>query len=298
MKDGYILGLDVGGTHIRMGMVDRALRAHGVEVTSSRSLFHEPDPLAALAQVIRGYLEAAPCRPALVCAGLPAVLDAERRRVQSATNFPGLAGRDVVETLERLLDMPVRIEHDAYYLLSYDIMASGLANEGVMLGFYFGTGMGNAMYIDGKPYTGRNGAACEIGHMPVPLGRRPCSCGNVGCIEMYCCGKAFEELARTSFPGEPLSGFFARHAGHPKLVEFVRMMAAVIAAEVNIMDPRAVFIGGGLVHMEGFPRQTLVQYVLDNTRKPYPAANLDCRFSSSDPQSGIIGAAIEGWRLL
>ena len=97
MKDGYILGLDVGGTHIRMGMVDRALRAHGVEVTSSRSLFHEPDPLAALAQVIRGYLEAALCRPALVCAGLPAVLDAERRRVQSATNFPGLAGRDVVE---------------------------------------------------------------------------------------------------------------------------------------------------------------------------------------------------------
>ena len=75
-------------------------------------------------------------------------------------------------------------------------------------------------------------------------------------------------------------------------------MAAVIAAEVNIMDPRAVFIGGGLVHMEGFPRQTLVQYVLDNTRKPYPAANLECRFSSSDPQSGIIGAAIEGWRLL
>lgn len=288
MKDGYILGLDVGGTHIRMGMVDRALRAHGVEVTSSRSLFHEPDPLAALAQVIRGYLEAAPCRPALVCAGLPAVLDAERRRVQSATNFPGLAGRDVVETLERLLDMPVRIEHDAYYLLAYDIMASGLANEGVMLGFYFGTGMGNAMYIDGKPYTGRNGAACEIGHMPVPLGRRPCSCGNVGCIEMYCCGKAFEELARTSFPGEPLSGLFARHAGHPKLVEFVRMMAAVIAAEVNILHQ----------HMEGFPRQTLVQYVLDNTRKPYPAANLECRFSSSDPQSGIIGAAIEGWRLL
>ena len=44
--------------------------------------------------------------------------------------------------------------------------------------------------------------------------------------------------------------------------------------------------------------QTLVQYVLDNTRKPYPAANLECRFSSSDPQSGIIGAAIEGWRLL
>lgn len=298
MDDSYILGLDIGGTHIRMGLVDRALKAYEVEVISSRSLFHEPDPLEALAQVIGNYLNNSSLYPAMICAGLPAVLDAERRHVLSATNFPGLAGRDVAGELENLLRIPVRIEHDAYYLLAYDIMVNGLPNEGAMLGFYFGTGMGNAMYINGKPYTGRNGTACEIGHMPVPLSKRPCSCGNLGCIEMYCCGKAFEELARESFPGETLSGLFLNHPDHPKLNEFIYYMAAVVATEVNIMDPRAVFIGGGLVHMQGFPRKKLLQYVLDNTRQPYPAANLECYFSSSDPQSGIIGAAIEGWRLL
>lgn len=295
-----ILGIDIGGTNARMGLVDRALRAHHVEVTSSRALFSQRDPLVAFAEQLLSYLErhADGKKPAMVCAGLPAVLDRTRRRVWSATNFPGLTDRDVVSDLEAVLGLPVAIEHDAYYLLAYDIRAQGLPNEGTMMGCYFGTGLGNAIFIHGRPYIGKNGTAGELGHMAVPLSTRPCSCENEGCIEMYSCGKAFERLAAEHYPGEPLAELFVRHPKSEVLRDFVRYMAAAVSAEVNILDPDGVFLGGGLIQMEGFPREALNDAILANVRKPYPAANLQMYYASPSPENGIIGAAIEGFRRL
>ena len=57
-----------------------------------------------------------------------------------------------------------------------------------------------------------------------------------------------------------------------------------------------VFIGGGLVHMRGFPHERLKQEILANTRHPYPAANLEMYIARPAAENGIIGAAIEGWR--
>ena len=293
-----VLGLDIGGTNFRMGLVDSTLTPHRVEVSSSRALFEREDPLAALAERVRTYLTDAPVglAPTMVCAGLPAVLDRDRRRVLSATNFPGMEGRDVVAYLSEALGLPVTIEHDAYYLLAYDMMRLGLKNEGTVMGCYFGTGLGNAVFINGRPYIGKNGVACELGHMPVPLSDKPCSCGNQGCIEMYSCGKALENLARENYPDEPIGSLFATHPDGVALGNFVRYMAAAVATEVNILDPDHVLLGGGIVQMEGFPREAFCEAILANTRKPYPAQNLSLFFAKDAPENGIIGAAIEGFR--
>ena len=71
-----------------------------------------------------------------------------------------------------------------------------------------------------------------------------------------------------------------------------------IAAEVNILDPDFVFVGGGLVQMKGFPKDYLKERVIAHTRKPYPAENLNLLFSEAGPENGIIGAAIRGFDLL
>ena len=293
-----ILGLDIGGTNFRMGLVGEDLQPHLIEVTSSRSLFEFSDPLAALALRVKEYLAVTQHQfvPAMICAGLPAVLDSSRRYVRSATNFPGMEGRNVVSYLENALGLPVMIEHDAYYLLAYDIMCRGLKNQGTMMGCYFGTGLGNAVFINGQPYIGKNGVACELGHMPVPLSDIACSCGNFGCIEMYSCGKALERLAQESFPNESISTLFVNHSNSDVLSNFIRYMAAAVATEVNILDPDYVFLGGGIVHMKSFPKEFFRQAILANTRKPFPAENLCLEFAKDSPENGIIGAAIEGFR--
>lgn len=299
-SEDLILGMDIGGTNFRMGLVDREYRVHALKVVSSKNVSKTENAALSIARTIKDY-----CRrnlgskePKLIAAGFPVVLDRERKRIYSSTNFPGLDGVDIVKIISSELGIPIVIEHDAYYLLAYDIYDHAVKNEGTLLGFYFGTGMGNAMYLDGIPYVGKNGTACEVGHIPTGLSDIPCSCGNRGCIEMHCCGKALERIAAQYFPNTPLKMLFRDHAREPVLEEFVRYMSIPVSAEVNILDPHAVFLGGGLLKMEGFPKEALVQNILKQTRKPYPAANLDIYFSRNAAENGIIGAAIEGFRNL
>ncbi|QQO10591.1 allose kinase [Breznakiella homolactica] len=296
----YILGMDIGGTNLRMGLVDRQYRVRDVEVIPTKSVYESGSTPEAIAGVIRDYCGRTmdSKMPLMIAAGFPSVVDRARRRLYSSTNLPGLDGIDIVEVLEAALGIPVIIQHDAYYLLAYDMYDYKIPSQGTMLGFYFGTGIGNAIFMNGEPYIGKNGTASEVGHIVYPMRDEVCSCGNSGCIEIFSCGKSLERIMERHFPETPIREAFVKHGDSRILDDLVRYMAVPIVAEVNILDPEAVFIGGGLVQMEAFPRDKLIQYVLENTRKPYPAENLVTHFSRPGAGNGIIGAAIEGYRTL
>ncbi len=299
-KKEYVLGMDIGGTHFRMGLVDRSFQTEKVQVYASSDIYQTGNTVENFAVCIRDYLAqyAKEKKVKAIAAGCPSVVDAGRRRLFSSTNFPGLEGIDLVSELEERLAYPVFIEHDAYYLLAYDIWKSGVDKKGTIVGCYFGTGLGNAMYINGQPYIGKNGTACELGHLPLPLNDTMCSCGNRGCIEMFSCGKALERIAKEHYPGMFIGDLFSRHREDKILKDFVEYMSVAIAAEANILDPDYIFVGGGLVQMKDFPKDYLVERVLDHTRKPYPAENLDIRFAKAGSENGIIGAAIRAFETL
>lgn len=294
-KQAYILGMDIGGTNFRMGLVDSELKAENIKVYASKDIYEKGDTVMNFAGCIKKYIEN--CQKegkevAAVSIGCPSVVDRERRTLLSSTNFPGLDGVDLVAVLEDQLECRVFIEHDAYYLLAYDIMDFGMDNTGTMIGCYFGTGLGNAMYIDGKEYIGKNGTACELGHLPIPFNEYPCSCGNKGCIEMFSCGKALERIAAEHYRDCHIGDLFKEHREDKILKDFVEYMAAAVAAEANILDPDCIFIGGGIVQMEQFPKEYLEERIKAHCRKPYPASNLKLCFSRPSPVNGIIGAAI------
>lgn len=299
-KKEYVLGMDIGGTHFRMGLVDRSFHVEKVQVYASLDIYKTGNTVENFAVCIRKYIEqyAKGDRVLAIAVGCPSVVDARRRSLFSSTNFPGLEGIDLVSELEGRLEYPVFIEHDAYYLLAYDIWKGGLDNKGTIVGCYFGTGLGNAMYINGEPYIGKNGTACELGHLPVPLNDFPCSCGNRGCIEMFSCGKALERIAKEYYPDTFIGDLFLKHRDDAVLKDFVEYMSVAVAAETNILDPDYIFVGGGLVQMDAFPREYLVERVLAHTRKPYPAENLDIRFADPGPENGIIGAAIRTFAVI
>ena len=293
-----ILGMDIGGTNLRMGLVDETLIVSALEVIPARQVYEADDTPQALGAVILDYIRRNSNGrvPVMVAAGFPSVVDRHRRRLYSSTNFPGLDGVDIVEALEDRLGIPVIIDHDAYYLLANDIWQLKLPSEGAVAGFYFGTGMGNAIYINGRPFIGKNGTAAEVGHIQMGLEQRPCSCGNKGCVEMYCCGKALEQLQKAHFPHTGIGDLFTQWGHTQVLDEFVQAMSIPVVAEINILDPEAVVIGGGIVQMKSFPREKLVRCILEHTRKPYPAENLQIYFSQPSPANGIVGAAIAGFK--
>ena len=69
----------------------------------------------------------------------------------------------------------------------------------IISGFYFGTGIGNAIFINGHPLTGKNGTAGELGHIPSDGSTKVCGCGNVGCMESLAGGKYLAELVKTIY---------------------------------------------------------------------------------------------------
>ena len=195
-------------------------------------------------------------------------------------------------------DLPVFLEKDVIHLMRYDLNDLRLPLEGLLIGVYFGTGIGNAIFWNGKPYAGRNGVAGELGHIPQMNNQRPCSCGNTGCLEPFGGGKRLTELCQTEFEDTPVKTVYRDHLFAKSIQQQIDAMAIAVATEVNILDPDCVVLGGGLLQMEGFPVEQLETRIRSYVRKPYPERNLRLVYSKPNQENGIIGAGICGWEKL
>lgn len=294
----YVLGMDIGGTNIRAAMQRESGGTENFVKVPRESVLAGERSIEALAGYIEGYIAqyAQGWPPETVTIGFPATVDAARRRVLQAPNIPGLDGVAVADELERLLCVPVHIEKDVNLLFYCDIADLGLPARGVGIGVYVGTGIGNAIFFNGEPLPGKNGVSGELGHLPRAGGKEKCGCGNIGCSECYASGWRLVQLRDQYFPGTELSELFTRFAAVPELAAYVDEIACAIAAEINILDPEYVVLGGGVLNMKDFPLEALKTDIYRHARKPYPAQSLSFYQSKDKAENGVRGALALGWK--
>ncbi len=292
--ENLILGMDIGGTNLRAGLCGEDMTPTGLEIVSSAALFSDGRCLAALERFIRDY-----CArrldghlPRAVSIGFPSTLDRRRRVVLSTPNLPGMDNLPVADALEEALGVPVFINRDVNLLMLCDIRRHRLPTDGVIIGCYIGTGLGNAIWVKGELLSGKNGVAGELGHIPVLGNDRVCGCGNTGCMETLAGGMALTDWLNEHFPGETIDELFLRHGAEPFVRRYVDTLAAAIATEVNILDPDAVILGGGVPQMKGFPLPYLTERLLARLRKPYPCEGLELIVSEDHQDSGVAGAGL------
>jgi len=297
--DSYVIGIDIGGTNFRIGSVDTELNLLQRQITSS-SVFQEGgDAVEALAKAIATLMEQTPGQCRGIFAGFPGTVSKDKTTVLSCPNLPSFDGRNVAELLQRRFNVPVLVEHEVLLLLTYDLTKYQLQDKSCVMAVYLGTGLGNALYIHGRLLEGKNGTAGELGHIPVCRSQEQCSCGNVGCVEIYASGKVLEEIHRQNFPpGTPFTVLFKQHAQLPAFAQFLDDTACAVATEINILDPDAVILGGGIITNSQFPYETLVERIKFRARKPYPAEDLNFIRIEHNPDQGILGAAMYGLKRL
>ena len=276
-----VIGIDIGGTNLRIGTVDEAGNISGFRKVRTKEVLRSYSVLVDLAEFIEEYSRDYDA----VAIGFPATLNRERTRILQAPNLEYMEDLPVVEYLAGRLGVPVFAERDVTMTLFFDVKKYSLPNEGIITGIYFGTGIGKAIMIDGVPLAGRNGTAGELGHIHVDGNTEPCGCGLRGCMEVVAGGKY---LAKHYDPAE-ISEVFVNHKD--ELDVFVDRMAASVACEVNILDPDYVIVGGGVVNMKEFPLEELHTKILEYSRKPYPAENLRVIFAEDEPHKSVTGAA-------
>ena len=194
------VGVDIGGTKVLAGVVDRA----GVVLARARR--ETPHRSSAPGVVEDTIVEAVDELRATYDVGAVGVGAAGFVDRAGAVLFaPHLSWRDepLQEVLMRRLALPVVVDNDA------NAAAHAETNFGVARGkrqlvcVTLGTGIGGAIVVDGRVMRGAHGLAGEFGHMQVVPDGRPCECGQVGCWEQYCSGKALARAVSEAHPGQP-----------------------------------------------------------------------------------------------
>lgn len=296
-----IIGIDIGGTNFRIGTVleDGTLKYF---IKKPSVMFNEDQGVQNLIFEIRSYIDTYKLKRKIACIsiGIPSILNKDKTFVYSTPNIRSLENIHLAEILEKALDIKVYIDRDVNHLLLNDIEHMDIdgAKDKTIVGFYIGTGIGNAIVINGKSFSGKNGVAGELGHIPLYGVEDLCTCGNKGCAEVKISGKYLHHLAQQYFPQCPIDDIFIRYGQEGIIRNFVKNLSIPLATEINILDPDYIVLAGGVIEMQGFPKKYLIEEIKKRTRKPYPEANLQFVFPKHTQESGVLGSAQYGFSKL
>jgi allose kinase len=289
----YVIGLDMGGTHIRVGAVTEEGTLHYFSKVKTKDVMDPLQPIESLANFVKNYIDSYIVVGQVVAVGIgfPSVVSKDKKSIYSTPNLNYLSNINIVDPLQELVKMPVFINRDVNFLMQYELSQRELDREEIVLGFYIGTGFGNAIYLNQQFLEGKNGAAGELGHIPVLHNDVVCGCGNVGCIEGVASGKKLVSIHQEFFREIPFEEIFVSCSNEPIIDEFLQALAIPIAAELNIFDPYVVILGGGVVGMRDFPKKRLEEYIIKYTRKPVPAEGITFEYALDTCSAGVLGAA-------
>jgi len=264
-------GIDLGGTKIQTAIVDDRGEVTGQARRPTPTSGGPEDVAAAMAAALQDAAKEAEVESGeLVGIGVGSPGDADEKTgvVSSAKNLPGWEGSfPLAEKLKEALGTEVKVGNDVQVATEAEFHLGAGREFQSLLGVFWGTGVGGGLVLDGKPWLGR-GAAGEIGHMVVKRGGAKCPCGRKGCMEAYAGRSAMEaEARRRQEEGHETdlfhlmekhekprltSGIWERALDHgdrlaEKLIErAVEALGTGIASAVNLVDPEAVILGGGL----------------------------------------------------
>ncbi len=287
------LGIDLGGTKIEGVVLDAAHQPvfrQRIATESARGYDHILERIAVLAERLRR--EAPEC--AAIGIGTPGSVSARDGTMKNC-NTTCLNGRRLPEDLTRRLGLPLRIENDANCFALAEAVAGAGRGATLVFGVILGTGVGGGIVHRGELLRGPQHLAGEWGHHCIDPSGPVCYCGQRGCVERFIAGPAIAEQYRT-LTGEALdmAQIVARHrVGEPAATDLVRRFldrfGRALANIVDILDPDAVVLGGGLSNIDELytlGRQAAAGYVFnDELRTPILRNQLG-------DSAGVIGAAL------
>lgn len=285
-----IIGIEIGGTNFRIGALDKNNIINSYKKLSIRDVIKSNDILSDLKYTIENNFK--DIKIDAISIGIPGTLDADRKIVVQVPNIKGFDNVNIVDYLNEYFNVPVFIERDVNMLIKYDLFDNKIEDKGVVIAFYYGTGIGNAIVINGEIYTGKDGAAGEVGHIPVDNCYEECGCGNIGCIEAIAGGKYLAKLQKEKYPNTHISNMFVEHTKDPEIIKFINRMAIALATEINILNPNKILLGGGVINMKSFPFDLFFSELKKHVRKPYPYETLDITIAKNNEQAGVIGACL------
>jgi glucokinase len=193
----FAIGVDLGGTNLRIAAVDtagRVLERISTDAEVARGRDYVLDEMCSNVRVLAAKFNGAG-RLAGIGIGVPGIIDRQMGLVHESPNLPGWQNYPARDEIERRLNTNVILENDANAAaLGEKWLGSASSVEDVCM-LTLGTGVGGGLVLRGKIWHGMTGMAGELGHVTVDPYGVQCGCGNRGCLEQYASATAVMRMA-------------------------------------------------------------------------------------------------------
>jgi len=310
----HAIGVDIGGTKIRIGLVDRDGNV-AAELTIP-SLAKERRVVEQVIAGIRNVVKHAEDQGMTlnlkgIGVGSAGQMDYASGTVHFANDLmPGYTGTPIRELLEREFSLPVYVDNDVNVLALAEKRFGSGKHSKHMVCIALGTGVGGALLSEGKLVRGATGGAGEIGHMTVDFRGPRCICGNIGCLELYASGTSIERRMNELLKSGEKAGadaltvpdaraVFARWRNGDPVAEQVideaaAALSAAIASLIHIVNPDTIVIGGGVAE-SGEAFFAKIRNEVKRRAMPSMYRNVRIEAAGSGSRSGMLGAAQQLW---
>ena len=312
----YKLGIDLGGTNIVAGVVDKKYKI--VAKASCKTAVPRPESeiCDSMAEVAKKAVEKAKLTMddiEAVGIGVPGAVNPKTGVIEYSANL-FFHNWEVVEMMEERLGKKVHIENDANAAALGEYLAGSAKGARNAVAITLGTGVGGGIIIDGKIYSGSNFAGAELGHMVIVKDGKECACGRRGCWETYASATGLINLTKQKILSEKLefsymlklcdgdinkvngrTAFDAMRDGDPTaksvVEEYISYLSCGLVNIINIFQPDVLCIGGGISN-EGENLLAPVRSYVERERytKHNDKQTVICKCTLGN-DAGIIGAA-------
>jgi len=316
MSQKYFIGVDLGGTNIKFGVVSEKGKVLQKGMLSAQANLGRGAILNNIKKAIEESLSFAKQKKIKIKSigvGSPGTVNLDTGKIEgSCPNLPQMVNVNLKKWLSRYFEFPIYVDNDA------NLMALAESKFGAAKGYKdalcltIGTGIGGGIILDGKLFHGSSFAGAEFGHMTIGYNGLKCSCGGIGCLEMYASAPGMIKDAIKFLRRDKKSIihklierdldrltteliFEAERKGDVLASDIINQacayLGAGIASAVNLLNPQIVVIGGGV--SEG--GNNFIQRIKKEVkRRAFPTATKHLKIVKAKlgNNAGFIGAAM------
>jgi glucokinase len=307
----YYLGIDLGGTFIKGGIVDDTGRILIQDQTPTESQKGADTVIANIAELCRSLLARTELTAEDITGigmGVPGMIDSGTGTVTYSNN---LAWKDLAlaHKLEEIMHLPVRIANDANVAaLGETKFGAGKRYKSTVM-ITLGTGVGSGIVMDGRPLEGNHAAGAELGHTVIVAGGESCTCGRRGCLEAYASATALIRDTKRAMEAHPESrmweigsldavngktafDFADTDAVAGAVVEnYIEMLGVGIVNVANALRPEAIILGGGVCNQGEALLHPLRKILARDIFAGDKGPSVDLVIGEQGNTAGLLGAA-------
>ena len=313
MSKKYKIGVDVGGTNVKVALVDKSGSIVYSDTVPTRAEMGYEYTISNIIKAIQSLMKESKTSKDLIEGigfGFPGQIDCDNGIVRLAPNIPGWIDIPIADIVSKEFGIPVKVDNDVRCAALAELNFGAGKGAKNMICITVGTGIGSGLIINGKLVRGASNAAGELGHIKLQMHDGPiCGCGDTGCLEAFASGPAIVAMAEEYIKGGKSTKY--RELANPDITPYIVAEAAKqgdvvakkifetigsyigigLASVVNLLNPEKVVIGGGVADA-GDLLFIPIKETLKKRTMPIQGSAVEVVHAELGNTAGVIGASL------